>query len=206
MINKYLAYNIKSIFYMVIIMLLFLASCYVENKGNFQSDTFPQNIPVRPLIFKDEGEIYHIEDELNEKQKESISHLNESFKNGYPSYYAGYTIANKNLLILVIEEDTSNIRIELSKRMGNNDFSIDKARFDYKTLVGVKKEITNFINTNKNSEVANNIEYFDIMGNRVKVYLKDASYKHMTEFRKAITYSPVVALTKKKSIYNNTAD
>lgn len=186
-------------------VILFLSSCCNKEGGSSQSNNNTvKKIPTRNLV-STENPFISIEDKMTEDQKNSILNMNKSFKNSYPSYYAGYTLELEQLVILVIGDDTLSIKKDLLKRIGNDNFNIGRGKYEYKTLLNVEKKIIKYIAKNENSDVVKNIELCVIQGNRVFVYLKDYSHITATQFRNEITDSPVVSVTKKRELYN-TAD
>lgn len=176
------------------ILLLMVISCHKQTK----TDKSMQVSPTKDFV----SVINHFEDFnscVNDSLKPIITKLDKSFEGNYPSYYAGYTInrSNNNLIILIAGDDTSKYRDEFAKRLESNQFSMDNGKYAYQELLKVKNTITDYINTHKKNNVTQNIEHFDIYGNKVIVYLKDNSYQKASEFRKEITDSPVIGLTKK---------
>ena len=176
------------------VLLLMVISCHKQTK----TDKSMQVSSTKKFV----SVVNHFEDfnsGVNDNLKPIITKLDKSFEGNYLSYYAGYTInrSNNNLIILIAGDDTSKYRDEFAKRLESNQFSMDYGKYAYQELLNVKKTITDYINTHKKNNVTQNIEHFDIYGNKVIVYLKDNSYQKASEFRKEITDSPAIGLTKK---------
>lgn len=180
-----------------ILLLLSTISCHKQNKCNTEKDDSIHISSTDDLITvknSDKGLGSYMDDSL----KSVVMKLEKSFGDKYPLYYAGYIInrINNNLIILVIGDDILQYEREFAYRLGSNDFSIGKGKYPYKELLKTKKMIIDYIDTHENNKITQNIEYLEIYGNKVIIYLKDDSYQKTSEFRKEITDSPVISFSK----------
>lgn len=183
-----------------LLILLSAMSCHKQTKSNAEIDN------STPVSETDDfvsviNEVEYFNSYVNDSLKSLIMKLEKSFKGNYPSYYAGYSIdeSNNNLIILIVGNELLKYKKyedEFATRLESNNFSIATGKYAYKELLRVKKIISDYVDTHKNNGVAQNIEHFDVYGNKVVVYLKDDSYSKTSEFRKDITDSPVIGLTK----------
>lgn len=116
----------------------------------------------------------------------------------YPDYYGGGYIKDGKFYVFVVGDFLQNKNL-LARSVGNySNIVYVKGDYSYSELKGVLSDISNYINTNKDSNIAKNIRYYCLndFENNVSVELEECTDKDIEDFKANVVNSPAIIFKK----------
>lgn len=119
----------------------------------------------------------------------------------YPDYYGGSYIDENANLVVYVTNDFLKTKSSLPI-LNDESFIIKSCEYSFNELYSIKKTISDFIITDTNKSISDNIIYISIrdIDNRIKVGLLDNSTNRIEEFKRSVINSPAISFEKVEKI------
>ncbi len=115
----------------------------------------------------------------------------------YPDYFGGVFISNAGELVVMVLEDSEEVRADISKRIKSEDFVTEVCEYSYREMMEVMNRIDQFLsdkNVSGSHPVIMNFagSIADILENRVVVHLLDVGPDVLAAFVRDVSDSDCI--------------
>lgn len=163
-------------------------------------------------VFDESSDFTNVDESQQVDAREIGNKLLESFgmtstrslsDSEYPDYYGGGYIKNGKFHVFVVGDFLQNKSL-LARSIGNySNLVYVKGNYSYSELKGILSTISNFINDNKDSDIAKNIRYYRLndFENNVSVELEECTNENIESFKANVVNSPAIIFKKYEREY-----
>lgn len=135
--------------------------------------------------------------------KPKVTRSEVSTPSEYPENFGGCYIDETGILKILIKEYTNNEISTYTSTIGTNGVVYEECMYSRNELMNLKKQIAEYIISNENSSISQNIDFvaFSCKKNRVVVGLKNMSESNISTFKREILDAPSLEF-----VYSNTTN